>query len=80
MRWLYRKIVEAWNRIPLEWRKELVSLSHTFITTFVTSAVAEYQMGHVVWTWTALGSLGLAIARSAWKAIVNQFIAWLKAR
>jgi hypothetical protein len=69
-----------WGRLPEAWRKEIVSISHTFVTVFIAAVYTEYTMGHVMWSRTALAVVCIAAGRSAWKAVVNEFIAWWKAR
>ena len=63
-----------WASIPLSWRKEAASFSHTFVATFCVFVASQISTG-VTLTGDALVALGAAAARAALKAAFNAAIA-----
>ena len=62
-----------WAGIPIKWRKEAVSFSHTFVATFCVFVASQISTG-VTPTGNALVALAAAAARAALKAAFNAAI------
>lgn len=71
---MLKKIKEAWSKLPLKWRKELTSVSQTFIATFGVFIATQVNAGELMWTKNGLMALGAAAARAALKAAFNSYI------
>lgn len=66
------KSFNPWKKIPLRWRKEIVSVSQTFIAVFGLSFFTQLSAGDLDWTSSTLVSFAVAAARSALKAAFNR--------
>ena len=65
---------QLWEKIPLEWRKEITSFSHTFVATFVAAVVFDLKTNELPMTWGAVGALATAAFRAGIKAAFNKVV------
>lgn len=72
MEWLKN----AWMKLPLEWRKEVVSFTQTLVATFVVTVLIDVKTNDLPMSWGAVTALGAAAFRAAVKAAVNSVMKW----
>lgn len=58
-----------WEAIPLDWRKEITSIWHTFLTVFMLQISIQIKAGQIPMTHDAILALVTAASRSAIKAV-----------
>ena len=65
----YGWVMAQWLQIPIDWRKEITSIWHTFLTVFILQISIQIKAGQIPMTHDALVSLVTAASRSAIKAV-----------
>ena len=70
------KSKSLWAKIPVAWKKELMSAFHTFVPAFLGALYFSFQAtGSVEWTKEALLAVLLAALRAGFKALSQWFFA-----
>lgn len=67
-------ITKYWLSLSDSTREKIISAWHTFLTVFITVAVATVQTGHIEWTWSFWSAVaGVAFRmgiKAAWVIIM----------